>query len=192
MNAGWQDLRAHILHRGMIVGEDRRDTMHLVVDVELLGQSRLTDIQTYQDDLLVQEGEAHREVRGVEGLTLTRGGRGEHDDLVVLLHHELQVGTHGTEHLFHLVVLVLMYHDISLGLGRFVSHSHIGQNGQVGELHHILMTFDAIAEEVDEEEDQTRDGQAGSQGDKILLVGVWEHLSTHLRCVDQLTLVGSR
>ena len=126
--------------------------MLVVVDFEELGKSRLTNVETDEDDLLAQQCEADRQVGGVERLTFTRRTGSEEDDLLVLGQHELYIGTHGTENFFHLVVFILVNHDVGLRFSGFTCHSHVGKDRQLGETCHIVVTFNLIAEEGHEEE----------------------------------------
>ena len=133
------------------MGEQWCDTVCAVVDFEELCQTGLTDVKTHKYHLLVQKGEAHCQVGAVERLTLTGSGGGEHYHLIALLHHELDVGTHRAEYFLHLVVLVLVNHDVRLRLGSVARHSHIGKDRQFGEFCYFVVTFYAVAEEVQEE-----------------------------------------
>ncbi len=164
--------------------------MLLVVDLEQLGQARLADVEAHEQHLLAQQGERHGQVGGVERLAFARCRRGEHDDLLMVAHHKLQVGTHGAEDLLHLVVLVLVDHDVGLGLGGVGRHGHVGQDGQRGEACHIVVTLNLVAEELYEEEHQGRYADAQHEG--------YEHDDRLLRAdasagsglVDELALVG--
>ena len=51
------------------------------------------------------------------------------------------------------------------------------------------MSFNAVTEEIDEEEDQTGDGQTNAGGNQIFLGRLGRNLSTHLGIVNQLSLV---
>ena len=128
--------------------------MDEVVDLEEIGQTGLADVKTHKQHTLTKQGKRHGQVGSHESLALARGGRGEHDDLLVFLQHELYIGTHGAEDLLHLVVLVLVHHDLTLGLGRLRRHGDIGNDGQRGKLGHIFVSFDLVAEELKQEENK--------------------------------------
>ena len=84
-----------------------------------------------------------------------------------------------------------MNHDVGLRLGGFAGHSHIGEDGQLGETCHIIMTFNLIAEEGHEEENQGGDGQTKQQGNEHDHRGLRAHLASCCRLIDETALVGS-
>ena len=174
----------------VVVYEQVGDTDVLVLQFEEVGKTRLADVKTHYQHLLAQQREAHSQVSRREGLTLTRCGRGEHDDLLVLLQHELDVRTYRTEYLLHDVVLVLVYHDVCLRLRCLACDSHVADDRQSGEASHILVSFNLVAEEVDEEQYDGRysqaDNQRDEQDDRLLRA----YLSERYGVVDELTLVG--
>ena len=71
-------------------------------DYELVSFS---DIKTNEKNLLTQQCHTYGQVGRYEGLTLSRGRRGELDDLLLrAVEDELQVGTYASEGLGHQVV----------------------------------------------------------------------------------------
>ena len=52
VDAGRQDLILHLLPGGIVVGEQRGDAVLVVVNLEELCQTRLTDVETNEDGLL--------------------------------------------------------------------------------------------------------------------------------------------
>ena len=72
--------------------------------------------------------------------------------MLAFLQHELDIGTHRTEDLVDLVVLVGLHHDAGLALHLVAGHRYVGDDWQVGEADQILMALDLEAEEADEEE----------------------------------------
>ena len=123
----------------------------MVVYLEQLGQARLTNVQTNQYNLLAKQSERYCKVGSDERFTFTRDGRGERNHLLTFFQHKLNVGTHRAEYFFHLVVLVLVNHDVGFCLSRFACNSHVGDNGQTGEASHIFVSFNFISEESNEE-----------------------------------------
>ena len=95
--------------------------------LDMGAKGTLTYIEVDQDDLLVREGEAHRQIDGHERLAGSRIERGEHHHLhVLLLHpHEVHIGTHDTERLRNRVAAVLMHHHFVLVL--LVAHRYLAQ-----------------------------------------------------------------
>ena len=73
VDARRENLLLDILPSVVLVNHQVGDTSMMVVDFEQLCQTRLTDIQTYYDDLLAQQSQRDGYVRGNECLTLTRG-----------------------------------------------------------------------------------------------------------------------
>ena len=73
VDARRENLLLDILPSVVLVNHQVGDTCMMVVDFEQLCQTRLTDVQTYYDDLLAQQSQRDGYVRGNECLTLTRG-----------------------------------------------------------------------------------------------------------------------
>ena len=165
--------------------------MLLVVNFEKLCETRLTDVKTNEHYLLAKKGEAHCKVGSRERLTLTRCCRGEHDGFLVLLEHELYVGTHGTEYLLHLCVLVLVYYDVGLCLGSLAGYCHIGNDWQSGEACHIVVSLNLVAEQLYDVEDYGRDSQSGDKSYKHDKRALGANLSACSRVIDEFSLVGS-
>ena len=126
--------------------------MSVVVNLEKLCQSRFTDVETNQDNLLTKQCERHCEVCGDESFAFARYAGCERNNLFVLFKHELYVGTHRAEYFLHLVVLVLVNNNVGLGFGGVASHSHIGNDGQRSKACHIVVPFYLIPKETEEEE----------------------------------------
>ena len=158
------DLALHRQGGDLVHGQQRRHALETVGDTEETAKGGFTDIETAEDDLLAEEGERHRQVGRIERLSLARGAGGEEDHLLVALEHELDIGTHGAEDLVDLVVLVGLHHDARLLLHIVGSHGHVGNDGQVGEACHILVTLDLITEEGDEEDERQGHAHAQEQG----------------------------
>ena len=173
----------------VILHQQGGESLLRVLQIEEHTQSRLTDIKTAEDDFLTQERKTHRHIGGIEGLALTRGGRGEEDGLLSLSHHELDIGTQATEDLIDLIVAVLMHHDTACGLGTLVGHCHICHNRQGGELRQFIMALDAIAEQSDEEEDAIRNGNAQYYRHQKDNDSFRADLATILGILNDLTLI---
>ena len=166
------DLTLHRLLGDLLQREQIGHALEAVGDGEEASQGRLADVETAEDDLLAEEGKGNGQIGGIEGLTLTRSRGGEEDDLLIARKHELDIGTHGAENLVNLVVLVGLYHDACLLLDIVGSHSDIGNDGQVGELSHILMALNLIAEQGDDPDEESRNEESQEEGtgkdDKLL------------------------
>ena len=116
----------------------------------------------------------------------------KHDDLLSLTQHELYVGTHGAEDFLHLVVLVLVHHDVGLGLGGLACHSHIGDDGQLGETGHVFVSLDLVSEELQEEQHESGKQEADNEDDGDDHRGLGSHAARGLGILHNLTLVGGR
>ena len=158
----------------------------------MFAQSRFSDVETDEDNLFVQEGERDGEVGDVESLAFSRGGGGEHHDVLAVFKHELQVGTHGTEHLFHLVVLVFMHNYAGLALCTLVGDGNVCQDGQTGQSFHIVAPLDFVAKHLDEEQDDDGDGKPGDEAVEQYHVFVWAYFPAALGPVYQLPFVSRR
>ena len=152
----------------MVVNNQVGDTIVVVVNLEQLSQTRLTDIQTYHHYLLAQQGEGDTDIGSHECLSFTRSRRGEHHHFLAFLQHKLDVGTQTTEDFLHQVVHVLVNYDICLSflLGSVASHRNIGDYRNLSQLDNILMTLNLILEELNQEEDTCRDSQTEYQCDE--------------------------
>ena len=162
----------------------------VVVDFEQFGKARLADIQTYKDNFFAQQRETHGQVGSHEGLTLTRSRGGEHQHIFTRLQHKLHIGTHGAEYFLHLVVRVLMHHNVGTSFGLIAGHRDVGNDGQTGQCSHIIVTLNAVTEEIDEVEDAGRNTDAQDKGDEHDERPLGAHLACILRHFNQLTLVG--
>ena len=109
----------------------------------------------------------------------------------MLSQHKLDVGTHGAEDFFHLVVLVFVNHDIGLCLGSLTGNGHVGKNGQFGKASHVVVTFNLIAEEREQEEHQCGNGKSKEQGDEHNHRRLRTNLASSSGLINELTLVGS-
>ena len=134
--------------------------------LEEFGETRLTDVQTYDYHLLVKQCETYGKVGCGERLALTGSSRREHDGVLSLLEHKLDVGTYGTEHLLHEVVLVGVHHDVSLCLCLVAGNSHVADDGQFGKRGNVVMSLNLVTEELDEEEDACGDGKTEDESDE--------------------------
>ena len=159
MDARRKDLFLNLLEGGVFERQQWCDTVVMVADLEEFGQAWLTDVKTYDDDLLVEECVAHRQVGRIKGLSFSRRRRREEDHLLSFSQHEVEVGTHRTENLFHLVVLVLVHHDIGLCLGCVAGDRHVGDDGELGDFLHILVSLNLITENLADEEEEGWDEQ---------------------------------
>ena len=173
----------------LILDQQLTDTHRAVLQIEQATQGGLTDIQTAEDDLLAQQRKGHSEVRCQERLTLTRGTGSKEDDLVVLLHHELDIGTHGAEDLVNLVVLVRLYDDTGSGLHVVTGYRHICHDGKTRQTQQVIMTFDAEAQQLNDQEDGKRNAQAQHDGYQQDDGTLGAHLSHRLGLVNKLTLI---
>ena len=45
-----------------------------------------------------------------------------------------------------------MYHDVGLGLGAIAGHSHVGDDRQLGEILHVVVSLNLVAQQLDKEE----------------------------------------
>ena len=145
-----------LLPRRCVLHQQVGDTMLMVIDFEQISQSWFSDIQAHQEYFLAQKREGDCKVGGDKRLTLT-GSRGcEHDDLLIVFEHKLQVGTHRTEDLLHLIVAILVDDDLTFGLGRLCGDSHISDDRERCQLSDILVTLNLVAEELEQEDDECR------------------------------------
>ena len=190
------DTRAlDLAHQGLLGDLLQREqighALEAVGDAEEAAQGRLADVEAAEDDLLTQQGKGNGQIGSIEGLTFSRGGGGEADDLLVAREHELDIGTHGSEDLVNLVVLIGLYHDACLLLDIVGSHSDIGNDGQVGEFGNILMALDLIAEQGKDPDDESRNEECHDKGTgkNNKLLGAYHTLDK--RFVNELTIVGS-
>ena len=83
-----------------------------------------------------------------------------------------------------------MHNDARRTFGTLVGHSDIGYQRQAGEVNHIVMALNLVAEEVEEEQDAERQQKAdsGSRGEDG--VGTRTHLPLEKRLVNKFSLVG--
>ena len=185
------ELRTDIGLADFVLGEEIGDTLMAVAELEEATKGGFTNIETAEDYLLAKECKGCSKVGSKEGLTLTRGGRGEEDDAVALLHHKLDIGAETAEDLVDLIVLVLLDNDTGLALDSIAGNGNIGNDWKSGEAGDIVVTFDAIAHELEEQEDSKRNDEGqddSSSQDGIILRA---DLASELRRVEELALVGS-
>ena len=173
----------------MLLDQKVGNTVYLVINLKQLGQSGLADVETHEQYLLAQQCETDGEVGAVECLAFARSGGGEEDDLLVFLHHKLQVGTHRTEDFFHHIVLVLVYHDVGLGLGAIAGHSHVGDDGQLGELLHVVVSLNLVAQQLDKEEQTGGNTNAQYKRDEQYDATLRTDFAQYLGSVDELAFV---
>ena len=103
----------------------------------------------------------------------------------------MDIGTQRAENLVHLRVFVLVNHDAGRGLDIVAGNSHIGNNGQVGQTRHILMTFNLIAEQVDEPNEEQGDGEGQHHGSQQDNQGLGADFSFEERLIDEFALISS-
>lgn len=163
-----------------------------VGEAEDLVQPGLADVQSQQDDLLAQQGEAGGQVGRHEGLALAAlGGGGEDDFPVGAVEHEEQVGAQAAEGFGHHVVFVLTHHDGRQAAPVSVAQGHVAHHGYPGQAFHVGTSLDAVAEETDQEDDAGWKGQAGHTGGQQDLLVVRRDGTAGQRGVDDLGVVGS-
>ena len=83
-----------------------------------------------------------------------------------------------------------MYHDVGFGLGCLAGHGYVGDDGQLGEPLHVIVALDAIAEELEYDENNGGDGQAKNQSNHHDEAALGADLAIHLGHVNELPLVG--
>lgn len=83
-----------------------------------------------------------------------------------------------------------MHHDVGLALCAVACHCHISENRQCGEFLHIVVTLNLVAEELYQEEDGGRNGDAQYEGDEHDDRALGAYLSAEYRLIDELTFVG--
>ena len=80
--------------------------------------------------------------------------------------------------------------DACSGLGTLIGHGHVGNERQVGDGHHIVVTLNLIAKQTQQVDDAERQQQTkhdtGQEDDRRLRADL-----THIqRLVDELSLIG--
>ena len=107
----------------------------------------------------------------------------------MLLHHKLDIGTHGAEYLINLVVLISLYDDTGSGLHVVTGYRHICHDGKTRQTQQVIMTFDAEAQQLNDQEDGKRNAQAQHDGYQQDDGTLGAHLSHRLGLVNELTLI---
>ena len=146
----------------MVVYNQIGDTIMVVVNLEELCQTRLTDVETDHYNLLTQQGERDTDIWCHECFTFTWGRRSKQHYLLAFLQHKLNVGTQATEDFLHQVVYILVNHNISLSflLGSIARHRNVGNDRNLSQLHDVFMSLNLILEEFNQEEDGCWDCKA--------------------------------
>ena len=72
VDARRQNLLGDLFPSGLVVGEQRSDTMLVVINLKEFSQTRLTNVKTNENNLLSKQSETDSKVGCIERLTLTR------------------------------------------------------------------------------------------------------------------------
>ena len=87
--------------------------------------------------------------------------------------------------------MILVYHDVCLCLCGLAGDSNVGEDGQVRELGNVVVALNLVAEEIDEVDNACRNYAAQHKCDEHNDRTLGADLSSVLRFVDELALVGS-
>ena len=189
VHARCYDLSLYFLPVAFLIGKDVGDAVLAVADAEELSHSRLSDIESNHDGLLLQQSEAHGKVRSDEGLTFSGCGRGHDEYLFLVVTCQLQVGTQSSEDFRHQVALVFLYHDAALasvGAGCW----DVSDYRELCQFLYIVVTQNLAAQQFAQVDDTGRDGCTQDECDEQCDDSLRTYLINEGCRLDDLCLVG--